>query len=395
MRPAVIAASVVALVVATVGFATAAKKPRTEIDRYRVGVFPIDIAVGDFNRDRRADLAVSIFQTPSGTNFPISILRGTRKGSFRKTRGVKLDQQPHGIAVARLGSGKDQDLVIGTLGDEVVLFKGRKGLRFGPPKELAIADWPRRVASADFDQDGRADIAASRQQANDVAVVLGLGGLGFGAPSTYPVGLGGGPIVATRIDPGGDPDLLTVDYATDSLALLRGQAGGAFGAPEPLAVPSEPRSIAVADLDRDGHRDLIAGFVGDRPRLAVLRGQPGGTFAPAQTLAVGRRPMDVSDIAVTRVDRNRDPDLVIAGRQVGGVRIGARGIGPPGPIPKGRVLVLEGRAGIKLRRVRQFTVTGAPTAAVAARIDRKRPVDIAASLSRDQRPGRVLAIRNP
>ena len=70
----------------------AAKTPRTEIDRYKVGVFPIDITVGDFNRDRRADLAVSIFQAPSGTNFPISILRGTRKGTFRKTRGVRLDQ---------------------------------------------------------------------------------------------------------------------------------------------------------------------------------------------------------------------------------------------------------------------------------------------------------------
>ena len=395
MRPAAIAGSVLALVLVAVGFATAANKPKTEIDLYKVGVYPIDIAVGDFNRDRRADLAVSIFQTPSGTNYPISILRGRRNGTFRKTRGVRLDQQPDGIAVARLGSGKDQDLVVGTLRDEVVLFEGRKGLRFGPPEELAIADWPRQVASADFDQDGRADIAASRQDANDVAVVLGLGGLGFGAPSTYPVGLGGGPIIAARIDAGGDPDLLTIDYATDSLALLRGQAGGAFGAAEPLAVPSEPRSIAVADLDRDGNRDLIAGLVGNRPRLAVLRGQPGGTFAPAQTLTVGRGPMDVSGIAVTRVDRNRDPDLVITGRRAGGLRIGARGIGPPKPPPEGRVLVLKGRGGIKLRMARQFTVTGEPSAVVAARIDRRRPADIAASVYRSGSRGRVLTIRNP
>ena len=54
---------------------------KTEISRYKVGEFPIDVAVGDFNRDGRDDLALTIFQGDPQT---VAILRGRRNGRFAR-----------------------------------------------------------------------------------------------------------------------------------------------------------------------------------------------------------------------------------------------------------------------------------------------------------------------
>lgn len=375
------------LVLAAVALGGGGGEP--EIRKVEVGNSPIDIAVGDFNRDGRRDLAVTNFQDEPDT---ISIIRGKSRGRFAKARTIALapGDQPHGIAVARLGAGKDQDLVVGTLADNVLLLKGRKGAGFEAPVPLAIGQNPRRVATGDFNGDGRTDLALSRQDADDVAVVLGQGGLGFGPPSSYP-GAEGGQILAANVDSGGDLDLVTINFDIDGLSLLRGQSGGGFGAAEPLMAGTAPFSVAVADLNRDGRRDIIGGLVGDRPRLAVARGLPGGTFAAPVTLTVGPRPMLISDIEVTRLNRDRDPDLVLVGREIGGIRA-ARG--DPGPPPTSRVLFLKGRGGIQLRRAREVDLKGSTDAVVAGRFNGGGR-DVAVTRDRFGRTGHAVVILNP
>ena len=362
----------------------------TDVSRYKVGKDPIDIVAADFNRDGRADLAVTNFQ---GDPQSISILRGRAGGSFAAAKKIELGpaDQPHGIAAARLGKGKDPELVVGSLGDDVLVFKGRKGVGFKQPVRLPVGEWPRRVAVGDFDRDGRRDLAISRQDSDDLAVMLGEGGLGFGPPTLYGPA-GGGPILAARLDAGNDLDLLTIDYDNGGLTLRRGLAGASFSAPVPLLLGEEPVSIAVVDLNRDGRNDIVAGLVGDRPRLLVARGEAGGGFAPTETITVGSGPMFVRDITVTRLNRDRDPDLVIAGLRIGGIR--ARGAGG-GQAPRSRVIFLRGRGGIKLKRVREFRFRGQANAVAAARFDGGRPWDAAVARGNDQKRGHAVVILNP
>ena len=359
---------------------------KTEISRYKVGEFPIDVAVGDFNRDGRDDLALTIFQGDPQT---VAILRGRRNGRFAKARQIPLEpgDQPDGLVATRIGAGKDQDLVVGTLDENVLVLKGKKGVGFAAPKQLPIGGRPRELAVGDFDQDGTMDLALSRQDAADVAIALGQGGLNFGAPVSEG-GAGGSEIIAARLDLGNDLDLLTIDHGTDGLMLLRGQPGAGFAAAEPLPATLEPFSIAVADLNEDGMLDIIAGLVGDRPRLSVSAGAPGGIFAAPVTLTLGPRPMVVQDIAVTKLNRDGDPDLVITGAQQEGVRAAhrwARGNGPP---LRSRVLFLKGRSGLKLKRLREIKLTGSTSAVAAERIGGGKNVDAAVAWPARRNPGK-------
>jgi FG-GAP-like repeat/FG-GAP repeat len=368
----------------------------TEIDRYRVGEHPIGIAVGDFNRDGRADLAVSNFQDqPRNT---LSILRGRRGGEFARPKTIKLGatDQPDAIVVTRIGKGKDQDLVVGTLATDVLVLKGKKGARFAKPRrlEFGVSSNPREVAAGDFDRDGLTDLAVNQQGPNQIAVLLGEGGLNFAPPVPYGApGTGGSETIAARLDPGNDLDLLTIDYGNDGVALLRGEGGGTFGFPEALNPGDEAFSIEVADLNRDGRNDIVAGLAGDRPRLGVSRGEAGGTFAPQAVQTLGQRPMVIDDIAVTRLNGDNDPDLVIVGREVGGVRAAHRR-GDPGPLGESRVIFLRGQAGVGLKRVREINFTHDATAVATGRFD-GGGADAAVTRYIEAKRGQVVVIRNP
>lgn len=365
----------------------------TKINRYKVGKFPIELAVGDFNRDGRKDLAVTNFQS---TPKSISILRGRARGRFAPARTIPLPDgaQPDGIAVARFGSGRDQDLVVGTLGSEVLLFKGGSGASFTLSQPLVISGAPRDVATGDFNRDGLTDIAANRQEAGDVMTWLGTGGMAFG-PADQNVGGGSRALVVARLDPGRQLDLASIDFLIDGVAVFRGAPDGTFGDAVPVMANTFPASLAVADLDRDGRNDVIAGLVGDRPRLAVSRGLPGGAFSAPVTLTVGRRAMVVQDIAVTRINRDRDPDLVLVGPQVGGIRAAHRQRRGGSDVPA-RVLFLKGRDGINLRRAREIRLAGNASAVTSARFDGGgRDVAVTAYPDDDDRRGKAVVIRNP
>jgi hypothetical protein len=364
-----------------------------EVDRYKVGKHPISIAVGDFDRDGRRDLVVTNFVGDPKT---ISILRGRGQGRFARARTIALPEpadQPDGVEVTRIGKGKDQDLVIGTLAEDVLVMQGRRGTRFRAPKRLPLGAFanPREVDSRDFDHDGRTDLAVSRQGPDDIAVLLGEGGLDFAPPVPYG-GAGGGPVLAAQLDPGNDVDLLTIDFAIDGLSLLHGEGDGTFGLPEQLNPGDEPISIAVADLNRDGRNDIVSGLFGvAHPRVGVTRGQAGGTFAPQQVQNLGPGPMLVSDIAVTRLNGDRDPDFVIVGREVGDFRV-ARG--DPKPKPPSRVIFLKGTAGIGLKRVREIKLSGGVESVVAGRFD-GGVLDAAVTRSRGDVRGQAVVILNP
>jgi hypothetical protein len=61
--------------------------------------------------------------------------------------------------------------------------------------------------------------------------------------------------------------------------LLLGAGGGAFAAAEFVDTTSNPTSVAIADLNKDGHLDLLATIAySTAPSIAVLLGHGDGAF---------------------------------------------------------------------------------------------------------------------
>ena len=95
-----------------------------------------------------------------------------------------------------------------------------------------------------------------------------------------------------------------------------------FAAAKEFAVGSRPGSVAIADLNGDGRRDVVTangGNTGLRD-VSVLLGRGDGTFEPQARFATGA-PNAPSSVAIGDLNRDGAPDLVTANTASGGVSV--------------------------------------------------------------------------
>ena len=190
---------------------------------------------------------------------------------------------------------------------------------------FARADYPlfgNNYVAADFNGDGRADLAGAGGPATKVRLNNGSGA--FGAIAEYPVGGGNSQdLAAGDFNGDGKVDLvLTVNSPQIGVSLLRGNGDGTFAAPVTFPNTSGFDSPAVdaVDLDNDGKLDVvvahqIACYVAPcvvTDLLSVMLGNGDGTFEPSREIPVGR---GMSEIAVGDFDRDGFKDLAIGGTQ--------------------------------------------------------------------------------
>lgn len=187
------------------------------------------------------------------------------------------------------------------------------------PKLTSGIGHPEGVVVADFNGDGKPDIAVSNFDTNTIAVFLNNGSGSFGAPVvtqvqlTSSLGLNVGPLVVGDFNEDGKPDLVvsTVAGSQASIVLL-GNGDGTF-----RQQPAIPNSFGflrakVVDLNEDGHQDLVFAMDGS---LGVSLGHGDGTFGAMTTLPSGSSPGLY--LGLTVADFNGDGKLDIAASDFG------------------------------------------------------------------------------
>jgi len=233
---------------------------------------PSGIAVGDFNGDGKVDLAVVNFG-----DWNIYVLLGDGDGTFQAARSVYVAS----------GGG-----------------------------------FPWYVVAADFNGDGKLDLAVSNYQDNSLSVLLGNGDGTFQAPQTTPVGTNPAKIAVGDFNGDGKPDLAVSSVANGTVSVLLGKGDGTFLPPLVTPAGANPWYFAVGDFNGDGKLDLAVADYGcplDCNRspsntVTVLLGNGDGTFLPGTNLTVGNGPADVAvgdfngdgrlDLAVTNLNDN-------------------------------------------------------------------------------------------
>src|SRR6266852_4421083 len=148
-------------------------------------------------------------------------------------------------------------------------------ITFQPAVTYGVGAVPRVVVVADFNGDGNPDLAVVNVGSSDsgnVSILLGNGDGSF-LPANS-IAAGQHPISLCVADFDGDGRLdLAVGDANDTLELLLGNGDGTFHSATSFAFEGSVASLAVGDFDGDLHADLalaILPVAPSQPKIAVL-----------------------------------------------------------------------------------------------------------------------------
>ena len=157
---------------------------------------------------------------------------------------------------------------------------------FAPGPSLPAGPTPSAALTADFDGDGSPDLAVANSGFHDNLRILlndGSGRFRSAAGSPFKVGKYPSSLAAADLNGDGKKDLAVT--TSDGVAILLGDGAGRFASAlgSPVEITGDVSSTASADLNGDGSTDLVvANFTASGFRLRVLlnNGSAGFTVSP-------------------------------------------------------------------------------------------------------------------
>jgi hypothetical protein len=328
-----------------------------------VGDRPVSIIAGDFDGDGVPDLA-----TANADSNDLSFLRGQGDGTFQAEQRLSAGNSPRALVAADINGDGKLDLVSagGSAGfSTATVLLGKGDGSFQPPASFPTGKFPTALVTADFNHDGRPDLATANAGDGyggfeDVTVLLGNGDGTFGSPQSLTAGAQPVALAVGDFNGDGAADLVVVNQGSSDLSLLLSNGDGTFR-PEirfgqglgssvqsaaniavgdfngdghldlavPVTAPSEvavllgngdgtfrsamyasdsPIAVWTADLDADGKLDLVTKNT-NQNEICVLRGNGTGSFSTPQCFTLGT---PYSALAMVDLNRDRVPDFVAA-----------------------------------------------------------------------------------
>jgi hypothetical protein len=284
---------------------------------FKVGDRPGDIAIADVNGDGAPDLL-----SANAGDRALAVLLGDRRGNFRPAAGSPFaaGEALHLIVAADFNADKKIDVAVtghDSNAATVLLGDGRGGftLAAGSPFAAFSGVKPHNhgLAAGDVNGDGKPDLTLGHQDAGAIAVLLGDGRGGF-APaqgSPFVVGRGFYPHALGDMNGDGRLDVVAPDIMGSAIVVALGDGRGGFTAARGSPLPLKPRPyfVLLEDVNGDKRLDAIATH-DDLSEVDVLLGDGRGGLAAPRNFHAGQRGWTT---AAADLNADGHEDLLIAG----------------------------------------------------------------------------------
>jgi hypothetical protein len=229
---------------------------------------------------------------PSGVSFSPAVTYGV---------GASAVAGPQSVAVADFNGDGKADLAVANYYDNSVsLLLGNGDGTFRPAQTFFAGRAPLSVAVGDFNGDGRPDLVLVTP--SGVNVLLNNGDGTFRERS-YPAGSNPESVAVGDFNGDGRPDLAVANFISNNVSILIGNSDGTFQAPLNFAVGNRPQQILTADFNGDGRPDLA---VANANNISILLGNGDGTFQAPLNFAPGAQWMAAGDF-----NGDGRPDLAV------------------------------------------------------------------------------------
>ncbi|HEY2759650.1 MAG TPA: FG-GAP-like repeat-containing protein, partial [Pirellulales bacterium] len=281
---------------------------------------PRDIIAGDFDGDGHVDLATA----DSGTS-SVTVLYGDSTGAFSMQTldlpagATGQSMRPTSLVAAKLNGDTFFDFAVAdanldTGSDDITTILGGAGRTFQVNDPVVVKNLPTTggqsefdatVAVADFNGDGKLDLALSDIAEARIAIVLGKGDGTFNLPAhQFMVNPGSAPrgIVVGDFNNDGRVDFTTADGESEfnygpndqrsSVTIFGGKGDGTFLSGPQLQTDATPSSLAIADFNDDGRADIITANGDDASLLlnngdAMFQSSTSIDAGPSNIVAIG------------------------------------------------------------------------------------------------------------
>ena len=288
----------------------------------------IRIVVGEFNGDSDPDLAVSL-----AFSGQVLIFTGAAGMTFNTGPVLTLSGSSNafGIAVGQFNGDSDADLAVAdVLGNQVEIFTGAAGATFTGPATITTTPGPIDIASGDFNGDLDPDLAVAHLGDDQITILTGATGSTFTESGSFDPGSSGNEWVGVAdFDNDSDPDLVVSNDSSDDVKIFKGGLGSSFTQAGGALAVANPGRGTIGDFNDDADEDLaVPSTSGDD--IHIFLGDTAASFVANHRLRTSGD--EVNGLSNANFENDTRTDLVAANPGSGSDNVVWFGSRPPEPV---------------------------------------------------------------